>query len=100
MDKNISKTIIFYTYEVEDTYSKYLYGYKETLEAINNNEEEIRTTQMCLLSTDLFDKGYEVWIHEFEEDIFEITLGECERTNRKLKMSHNLFKLWRAREFL
>lgn len=60
----------------------------------------INTTQMGLLHTRLFEFGYRIFIHESENEFYEIVPGgENERTNREIKMRHNLFKMWQAGEF-
>lgn len=37
---------------------EFKHGYYETLQAIQNNEEKIYTTQLSLLHASLFEKGY------------------------------------------
>lgn len=49
--------------------------------------------------TDLFDKGYRIFVHPNAHDRFEITLGKCERTGREIKRSHCLWKMILAGEF-
>ena len=59
----------------------------------------VDTIQACTLSTSLFEKGYRVFIHDKPGSSFEITLGTCERTNREIKMGHNLLNLLLSGEF-
>lgn len=41
-----------------------------------------------------------IFIHESENKFYEIILGSGnERTNREIKMGHNLFKMWKSGEF-
>ena len=68
---------------------------------ILNQEPCIRTTQMGFLSMNeqLFDNGYKIFIHESNQDVYEIKWGENERTQRLLKRGHNIFKMWMGGEF-
>jgi hypothetical protein len=93
------RRIIFY--ENEDNLGRKMYhSYKETKQAINDRLEIISTTQMCFLSTDLFDIGYEIWIKPKDRDAYEIILGSNnDITDREIRMCHNLFKLWQGGEF-
>jgi hypothetical protein len=60
----------------------------------------VRTTQMGFLSTDLFLDGFRVFVHDSRNDFYEIKLGcDNERTNREIRMRHDLFKLWKNGEF-
>jgi len=75
------------------------HGYYETLQAIENNESKIYTTQLSLLDTSLFIKGYKIFIREKDKDLFEIKLGVNDRTNREIKLEYNLEKLLLRGEF-
>jgi hypothetical protein len=60
---------------------------------------KILTTQMALLNTSLFEKGYQIFIHD-DSGIYEIKLGsDNKRTKREIRMCHDLFKLWESGEF-
>ena len=78
----------------------FYYGYDNTEQAIYDNINIIHTLQMSCLDTSLFKLGYRIFIHEDNNDCYEIKLGtDNERTNREIKMSHNLFKMWLSGEF-
>lgn len=88
--------IYFYESELDlpDSINIY-YGWKETEEAINKGINPIHTVQMGLLSTNLFEKGYEIFVGEN----YEIRLGQNDCTGREIRMGNSLFNLWRAGEF-
>jgi hypothetical protein len=75
------------------------HGWVNTIRAINNNVEQIHTTQMGVLTTKLFEFGYRIFIHPYDSDSYEIKLGHNETTNREITMSNNLFNLWKSGEF-
>ncbi|NBK77390.1 hypothetical protein D5272_02010 [bacterium D16-76] len=66
---------------------------------VKKGVENIVTTQMGYLNTSLFEKGYRIFICPSEKECYEIKLGLNERTGREIRMSHNLFNLWKAGEF-
>lgn len=86
---SISGTDVYYT------------SWCETEEAINKGQKIIRTTQMGMLSTALFEKGYRVFVHPKDERPCEIVLGDKNtHTYRQIRIGHNLFNLWLAGEFV
>lgn len=93
----MKKVIHFYEYE-----SKLLVSHcwKTTENQLKIGKSMIHTTQMGFLHTRLFSLGYRVFIHESENQFYEIVLGSGnERTDREIKAGHNLFKMWQAGEF-
>lgn len=74
--------------------------WQETEEAILRGDTIIHTSQMGLLtmSSRLFDAGYRIFIWD-DHGEFELTLGDCARTNREIRYTHNHFKMWVSGEF-
>ena len=93
--QNKEKFIAFFMDEedIEDICVDFKHGYYETLKAIESGEENIYTTQLSLLKTSLFRRGYKVYVREKDKDMFEIKLGTNERTNKEIKECHNLEKM-------
>lgn len=93
----MAREIHFYEYYKSIAYHSWI----TTQEQIENGKNIIHTTQMGLLNTRLFELGYRIFIHEYELEYYEIVLGSGnERTNREIKMGHNLFKMWQSGEFM
>lgn len=99
-----SKKIYFYEYEPNHLYEyksgrEIYHGYEETFEAIESNIPVINTTQMSLLSTSLIEKGYRIIVVPCNKPIYEITLGQCQNTDREIRKEHNLFRMWENGEW-
>lgn len=75
------------------------HGWAETEQAIQEQEPYIVTTQMGFLSTNLFEKGYRIFVHPMEDRRYEIRLGRNACTDRQIVMKNNLFRLWSSGEF-
>lgn len=94
-EKEYKKQIHFYKYNNPCA----IHSWEDTEKAIDNNFSVIHTTQMGLLSTELFKSDYRIFIHDAEDDIHEIKLGEDERTGKWIRACHNIFKMWRCNHF-
>lgn len=69
-----------------------LKSYKETKLALENKLPIIRTYQTNFICSDVISKGYRLFIHS-KIDAFEITIGNCDRTDKYIREEHNLEKL-------
>ena len=98
---NMNKEIHFYTYDT--MISNVDHSWLATKNKIKNGLIYISTTQMGLISTDLFKLGFRIFIHDYNNKegyyTYEIKLGTNERTNKDIRMSHNLFNLWKSGGF-
>ena len=75
------------------------YRAMEWISHLVNGNDYIVTTQMSFLSTEWFEKGFRIFVHD-RTGMFEIVLGEGnERTDREIMLGNNLFNLWRGGEF-
>jgi len=95
--ENNEKQIHFY-------FGPYLDGtvnsYVLTKDIINVGFKYIHTTQIVLCTTDLFRKGYRIFIHPVQGNVFEIKLGDnSPYTDKEIRMGHNLYKMLIAGTF-
>lgn len=78
---------------------RFCWGWAETEKAIERGTAFIVTNQMGLLSTDLLQKGYSIFVYPAEDDSYEIKLGSNTCTEKHIRIAHNLFKMWAAGAF-
>lgn len=99
MTEQNEKQIHFYfdnQYPEDET----LHTYRLTELLIKVESERIDTTQIVLCTTDLFRKGYRIFIHPTKGDMFEIKLGDnSPYTDKDIRMEHNLYKMLIAGTF-
>ncbi len=93
------KQIIFYANKPKWGYpNDILVDYVRTKRQIEQGDSDIRTTQMCFLSTSLLQNGYRVYLFQ-KGKMNEIRLGQPVNGSRPVKVEHNLFHLFEAGEF-
>ena len=99
----MKKEIHFYKYYPINSkeYGFIVYhSWKTVSDMIKRNENIIHTTQMGLMSMDLIEQGYKIFVHDDLDDMYEIKLGSNDRTEKCLRLAHNIFKMWRAGAFV
>lgn len=83
----------FHLYMNIDDSQIVLHSYVKTKAAIDADFPVIMTTQVSLCKTNLFEKGYRIFVYPKIGDPFEITLGKCECTDKEIRMCHCLDKM-------
>ena len=76
-----------------------LHTYGMVENAVKENSPIIHTTQVECVSTRLIEQGYRIFIHCEDFSVFEITIGDCDRTKREIRMGHKISHLLVSGEF-
>ena len=94
------KEIHFYSHaHYVDDKEQILISYDATVVAIVQGMPAIHTFQMSLMEGRLWELGYRIFVHD-DTGVYELKLGtDNTRTHRELRISHNLFKMWKNGEF-
>lgn len=80
-----------YLYEVPSAYP-FVHSYEKVEKKIARHEH-VHTTQLCFCDGNLFSKGYRIFVHPRAREKHEITLSDCEGTNREIRPSHRLWHM-------
>lgn len=80
-----------------------VHSYTETMHDIHKHKKKIRTTQMTCMTTSLLD-DYEIYVMKNGKQ--ELSFGKIDgqifcsaNTDREIKFSNNLWKMYRAGAF-
>lgn len=83
-----------------------LHGCRDTDAAVARGNGIVHTTQGCALedATRILEAGGRVFVHDFcadgvTPDMYELKLGACPRTDKEIRVEHNLFRIWRGNGF-
>lgn len=72
-----------------------LHDWESVKNAIENKTIEIHTTQMCMLSSTLFHDGYQIFVHQGDGFVYEITLRtEGNTGDRTVRWAQNMYAMW------
>lgn len=73
--------------------------YDETEQAINNGEQDIKTTSLASLTFDLLTLGYQIFVvrNGIKKEFYPGM--ESKSTDKDIRFSHNIMKLIRAHVF-
>ena len=80
-----------YLYEVPNAYP-FVHSYEKVEQKLAQHES-VHTTQLCFCDGNLFSKGYRIFVHPRSNEKHEITLLDCEGTNREIRPSHRLWHM-------
>ena len=80
-----------YLYEVSNGYP-IVHSY-EKVEKKLARHEHIHTTQLYFCDGKLFSEGYRIFVHPRAREKHEITLWDCEGTDRSIRPNHRLWHM-------
>jgi len=86
------KYITFYTHYPNQEYRFHLSTTYNGTKILMKNEDNVHTTQICLLSFDLLEQFGKIFL-DINGAKHELKLGKNTWTAKELRVSHNLFKL-------
>ena len=95
-----AKQIHFYEYDPSNELAGWMikHSWYDTIDAINLNVHEIHTTQMGLLDSNLWRKGYRIYVHSNINNnptVNELIYGErSEAFGKVMNFRFNLFHEW------
>lgn len=76
-----------------------LHSYTETLEALENHQLVVNTTNTYFCKTEYIEKGYSLFIHFADGTKTQIKFGFNESCNKELRKAHNIEKMMYANAF-
>lgn len=79
-----------------------LHDWESMNEAIDNKQEIIHTTQMCMLKASfIYHDGYRLFVHQGNGIMYEVRLKERGRPDNQwtIRPSQNAYAMWAANVF-
>ena len=90
-DKTDEKEIHFYKDWSFDEDVDIIVTHEDTKQAVNNNAKIIHTTALTMLSFDLLDSNYRIYLHE-NNKVLECKPG-MEGTEKDIRKAHNILRI-------
>lgn len=76
-----------------------LFTLDESMQALENNQSIVHTTQPHCFSTEWLTKGYRLFAHLLDGNTVEIKLGHNECTPKEIRPAHNIERMLLANAF-